>query len=127
MIGDAVRELLVNDATLSGIIGKRMFPQMIPQGTGMPVIAYSIANTQPKSCKVNGEYLDEVDISLLIFSKNYGETEQIGQRVRKVIDDYSGTVKGKELSISYNGEKDNASEQAKLYGKSQSYKVFYKH
>jgi hypothetical protein len=50
-VGNAIYNLLANDATVSGFVGVKIYPAEIPQAVEMPAIIYSINGIEPENDK----------------------------------------------------------------------------
>jgi hypothetical protein len=49
MLDEAIADLLVNAATLSGLVNGRVYPDTVPQSVTLPAVAYSIISDIPET------------------------------------------------------------------------------
>lgn len=90
-LGAAIRTILTADATLTGLVSSRIYPDMPPQGTTYPCIVYMIIATDPTNTKEGVSQLDNVRLDVNIYAENYDSGVTIAERVRTLLDGYSGT------------------------------------
>lgn len=92
--------ILNADATLKSEVGSdstgniKVYPQTPPQDVTMPFVVITRSNTLPTDTKDAPSVLDEVSIQIDCYSKTYAKTQTIKDRIRTLLDNYSGTVGG---------------------------------
>lgn len=92
-VGATIRAVLIADATLTGQVAQRIFPDSIPQSTSYPCIAYTVIGTDPTNTKEGASQLDNLRIQFDIYSQSYDTSATISERVRTLLDNYkSGSV-----------------------------------
>ena len=128
--GIVVFGLLNADATTTGLVGGRIFPDVAPQREIRPGIVYQEISRVPTNTNgPNGASdLDICRVQITMYSTTRAYTESIGTAVRNVLKNvYATTVSGIyvdwcrfESSITYF---DNLSDQDGLYVLAQDYKI----
>ena len=107
-LGKLTYNLLSNDATITGLVGSRIFPVQIPQDTGYTAIVYQHTSQLPTNIKDGPSPLDVIDMSLVIYSTSYSDAQDIAARCRVIFDHYQGTVQGVSVDkISFANQSDN--------------------
>ena len=48
-LGETIRSLLVADATLSGLVGTRIYPNEMPEGVTLPAVVYQVISDVPEN------------------------------------------------------------------------------
>ena len=104
-IGNAIYSLLTSDGTLSSAIGTKVFPDTVPQGQLFPAVVYTVVGTDPTDAKDGASPLDVLRIQIDTYSTSYDSTQTIKDRIRTVLDRYSGTVQMMNIdSIRFSGD-----------------------
>lgn len=92
--GKAIHELLTSDVDVSAIAGDRIFPQIAAQGASFPFVVYVLQDTSPSDTKSGVSTLDEVRYDIVVASETYAQASDLTNKIRAVLDRYSGTVSG---------------------------------
>lgn len=92
--GKAINALLSADADVSAIVGDRIYPQIAAQGASFPFVVYVLQDTSPSDTKSGVSTLDEVRYDIVVASETYAEASDLTNKIRAVLDRYSGTVSG---------------------------------
>lgn len=92
--GKAIHELLTSDVDVSAIVGDRVFPQIAAQGASFPFVVYVLQDTSPSDTKSGVSTLDEVRYDIVVASETYAQASDLTNKIRTVLDRYSGTVSG---------------------------------
>jgi hypothetical protein len=98
MIGISLFTLLSADTILTGLVGTNIFPVEANQRKEDPIIIYWVKSVEPTDTKENVSNEDWVKGEIMVYSKNYDLMQTISKRVRTILDKYSGTVAGNEIS-----------------------------
>jgi hypothetical protein len=115
-VGNAIYNLLANDATVSGFVGVQIYPAEIPQAVEMPAIIYSINGIEPETTKDGPSKLDTYTIEIVAFSNKYDEMIDIYQAIRDKIDRYTGTVASINIDqINFTGFDREYSKEARIH------------
>lgn len=93
MIQGIVQNLLDN-ATVSGIVGTKVYPVVAPQGVKKPYITARIIANDPNSNKDAVSTLDTVHFQIVSYSEKYTQADAIDNAVRACTDNASGEVEG---------------------------------
>lgn len=127
MIGDVIFSLLSNDATVSGLVGLKIYPYIGNDNIVYPYIIYDQTSLQPTDTKDGVSELDVVSYDIEIYTKNPADLTTLSNAVRDVLDRYSGTVNTKLIdSIRYLGENSGFSLEDRVYLRVQNYSIRYK-
>jgi len=119
MIGKAIYNILSNDATLTGLVGTNIFPQIAPQDTNAPFVVYVTSNTIPSQHKDGAAPNDQVDT----YAKTHSSAVNISEQIRTLLEDYEGTANGINIKTSWLDNQQDGDFVADLhfYGISQTY------
>ena len=94
MIGKVIKSVLEDDAPLALIVPTaRIYPYVMNEGTPLPAIIYTIDSVTPEYSK-DGWATDEINFSVVSFSKNYTELQSIVAAVRTALERINGTIEG---------------------------------
>ncbi|NBS67650.1 DUF3168 domain-containing protein [bacterium] len=87
----AMRARLIGDATLTGLIGTRIYPGKAPQDPTLPYVVYHRISTT-RTPTLNGPTLvPETRIQLDIIATSQASAELVATAIRNRIDGYTGT------------------------------------
>jgi hypothetical protein len=127
MIGDVIYNLLSNDATVSGLVGLKIYPYLGTENIVYPYIIYDQTTLQPTDTKDGVSELDTISYDVEIYTKSPSELTSIANAVRNVLDRYNGTVNTKLIdSIRYLDENSGFSLDDRVYLRIQNYSIRYK-
>lgn len=123
MIGKALYELLVADATLTELVGTRIRPWPLPQANIFPAIAHIVEEKPVMRCD-GGTKIIKADVTIGIFSENLLTAENIGVHVVRILDTYVGTAGGVNVQsmMLVNGT-DDFDEELRLHYVKQTYNI----
>lgn len=93
-LGKAIKSLLVAAPSVNNTVSGRIFPDMVPQETAFPLIAYTIINEDPTKIKGAVSPLDTVAVQIDIYSQSYETTQALNDAVRSTLDKFRGTQNG---------------------------------
>lgn len=93
-VSAAIRTILVNDATVSGLVGSRVYPQILPDGKSMPAITYQRQDKNPHDGLAGSFDTGVYSYEISCWSDDYDEAASLGTAVQAALVDYSGTVSG---------------------------------
>lgn len=126
MIGDVIYSLLSNDATVSGIVGVKIFPSIALQEIALPYIVYEESNNQPTNTKDGKSELDVVSYDIEIYAENPSDLSSLSYAVRNCLDRYTGIIGGKRIdSIKYVSENTGYSLEDRVYLRVHNYDFRY--
>lgn len=125
-IGKVIYSVLSGDATLTGLVsGNNIYPVTPPQNTGFPFIVYTTTNTQVTDEKDGTSPIDIRTVQVDMYAKSYDAVQTIKDRVRTLLDGYSGTVSATVVQgCRMESEDDGAYiEEVNVYAVSQAYRI----
>jgi len=94
MIAKGIFSILSGDSTLTAIVGTRIYPVIAPQSETLPdnyIVFKEIANN-PRDTKSGVSELDTIRLQIESWSDKHDEMETIDQRIRDLLDRYTGTA-----------------------------------
>lgn len=98
MITKAVISLLLTNSALSAIVGNRIYPNTIKNGSAYPALYVSTDSMEKIGCDdASGNYSGKIEI--VVFASSYEHAHNAIKVIRKQLDDYSGVVEAVGLSI----------------------------
>jgi hypothetical protein len=93
-VSSAIRSILVADSAVYGLVGSRVYPQILPDGKAMPAITYQRQYKNPHD-GLSGSFGTGVyNYDVSCWSDNYDEAESLGTAAQAALVDYAGTVGG---------------------------------
>jgi hypothetical protein len=105
MVEIAIRDLLLADTTVSGKVGTRIYPVVLPTDCAYPAITYQlISDTSSPTLTSTGQQQKRVQIDC--WSKTYLEAKQLQTAVRAVLDGFAGALS--DGTLIQNCQHDNA-------------------
>ena len=124
IIGKAIYNILLNDATIYGIVGANIFPELAPPDIDVPYIVYSILSNSPSDVKEDGGSVDVAQIEVYSFEKTYDNAIDLGVAVRGALDRNSGTFNTVQVqSIQYANEQMDVNEARQIWAAIQDYSI----
>lgn len=124
-VGAAIRAILVADGTLTGLIGAKVYPNTIPPKTDFPCVAYTVLDTEPTDTKEGASELDNIRMQIDVYTLNYDDTQTIANRIRTLLDQYSGTSASENIDLCFFQGQQEGDYQADLgvFWLSQTYEI----
>ncbi len=123
----AIRARLAGFAGLSALVGTRIYPNFIPEGSTLPAIAYEVISAERESAMGADIGTSHFRIQLTIFATSYSETGQlldVATQTRLALQRFSGTVAGVEIcNIFIENDLDIYGENVVQFQRIQDYKV----
>lgn len=80
-----IYNILANDAGVSALVGNRICPVTLPQGTAFPAIVYSEVNINPNYTKDANSRLDQVRVQIDCLALTYEDTASLADAVREAL------------------------------------------
>lgn len=131
MIGKAIYHILTSNATVTGYVGTRIFPVIVPQTTERPCIAFRIVSNDPHETKQMVSKIDRMRFDLSIFTEEYDKPGyppiyEIADAVRDALDKvtedtYNGVTIGEMI---FENEREGYEEAHESFVRTQTYGVF---
>lgn len=123
-VGKAIYNILTNDATVNGIVGTNIYPEIAPPNIDVPYIVYSVLSNSPSDSKEDGGAVDVSNIEVYNFQSTYNNAIDLGVAVRAALDRKNGTYGGVKLqSIQYANEQMDVNETRHIWVSIQDYSV----
>ena len=104
----ALRARLIDDATMTGYVGTRIYPGRAPQKPTMPYIVYHrISTVRSATLDAGNTKVPEVRMQCDVIAASQSEVETIMNQMRIVMDNFRGTSSGVVvLGVSVSDEQD---------------------
>ena len=104
----ALRARLIDDATMFGLVGNRIYPGRAPQKPTMPYIVYHrISTVRSATLDTGNTKVPEVRMQVDVIATTQSEVEAILNQMRLVMDNFRGTSSGVTvLGVSVDDEQD---------------------
>jgi hypothetical protein len=104
----ALRARLIDDATMFGLVGNRIYPGRAPQKPTMPYIVYHrISTVRSATLDTGNTKVPEVRMQVDVIATTQSEVETILNQMRLVMDNFRGTSSGVTvLGVSVDDEQD---------------------
>jgi len=93
----AVRSVLVNDATVSGIVSARVYPQRRPMSTSVPALVYQNVHGETNQALATQGGMQRTRLSIECIDSTYGGTKTLRNAVEGALINYSGTLEGETI------------------------------
>ena len=119
--------MMQDDATVSALVGIRVYPELAPEGVSMPYLVYSVVSNSPSDAK-DGTPIDEAQVELYSVASTYLAANDLADKVRAAMDRKSKTVSVAEgdvvvQSCHYTNEVTEVSADRKTYVSIQDYTI----
>ncbi len=99
----AIYSLLSSNTAITNIVGNKIYPDTIPQGTTNPCITFSEISVIPNNTKTSTSKLDLCTVTINNYHNSQMLAKQLGQITRSILDGYKGTVANCNIqSITFN-------------------------
>lgn len=94
MVEQGLKSRLGSDASLTAMVGTRIFPQVAPQSSPFPRITYQRISSGRRKTLDGIEGLVAASIQIDCWSKDYREAKNVANRVRVLVDGFKGSWAG---------------------------------
>ncbi len=122
MIGKAIYSLLTADATVSGIVGTKVYPYLAVEDIAYPYIVYTEEALEPTDTKDGVSELDTVTVQIELYSETLTELNTLADAVRTELDRYSGSNSGLTIqSVHFQAQDSGYSDVDRVYLMIQQY------
>ncbi len=115
--------LIASDATANGLLGGRVYPQVLRQSSAYPAAAINVKNTDPANTKTGPSDLDRITVQIDVYAANATAAEQASEAIRGILD-YNST--GDIECIFFLRTIDGLSEKPELIRKLSEYSIIYR-
>ena len=89
MIEQYLREWVISDPAISGIIGTRMYPQFVPENAAVPAIAYSMVSDQATMIMTGPASVRNPRIQLSIVAKTQPAVSDLAEKLKVRINSWN--------------------------------------
>ena len=90
-VEQVLRQILVDNAAVAGVVSTRVFPHDVPQGQDLPAIVYVLDDTKPLA-HLAGRGGVVADFELMCLADGYGTAKDLAEKTREALAHYTGTV-----------------------------------
>ena len=116
---------LVNDATLSGLIGVKLYPENVPQGIELPACYYMSDNNPPQYCD-NGTAVITGVFTVVAYARTKISTMTIADAITASLSRYAGTLAGEKIEFcQWSNSQDDYDEQNRVFIRECNFDVTY--
>ncbi len=91
MIGDIITNLL-NDGSITTIVGQRIFPVHVAQDADLPAIMVTITDMETHPTKTATSTDDIVELDLTVYSRSAKQCFDVAELIRTRLDNFTGTM-----------------------------------
>jgi hypothetical protein len=77
-----LRDTLINNDDVYALVGNKVFPLVIPQGTKLPCITFQRLRSYPANTLSGASGLEKVDLEIDVWGMEYGQTKDVAKAVR---------------------------------------------
>jgi hypothetical protein len=91
-VAQDLRTFLLADATISGLIGTRLFPLRLPQNPTLPAMTYSWISGDRVHTMAGARGPSRPRLQFDAWAKTYLEAEAVFEALRKRLDGFQGTA-----------------------------------
>lgn len=92
LIESAIYSLLKNDGTINGLVGTKIYPNLVPQSIAMPAITYQEISSPREYTASGATGTTEARFQINCWDDNYSGAKEVAEAVRKKLSGYKGTV-----------------------------------
>lgn len=93
----AIRSVLVNDNTVSGIVSARVYPQRRPMSTSVPALIYQNVSSETNQAVATQGGIKRTRLSIECIDSTYGATKTLRNAVESALINYTGTLEGETI------------------------------
>ncbi|MFA5546647.1 MAG: DUF3168 domain-containing protein [Sphaerochaetaceae bacterium] len=125
MIEQAIRYILVNDATVKAIT-TRCYPVTLPQSPTYPLILYTKISGDRDHVLQGASGMAHPRFQIDAWAETYTAAKTLADAIREALDGYRGTASGTRIgSCLIDSERDIYESEIKIYRVSQDYLVWH--
>ena len=92
MIEESLRQELLADATLTGLVATRIYPGHRPQGTAEPAVTLRLARRTPLEDLDGCIGIDQSLMQIEAWATDYATAHQVTAAIVDVLEDFMGTM-----------------------------------
>jgi hypothetical protein len=125
-IASDLRTYLLADATLTTLVGTRMYPLKLPQAPTMPAIIYTWISGARVHSTDGPSGLSNPRVQFDCWAQTYLEAEALLEALRKRLDGFQGTAGSSWIqAVFFETERDGYDDDTELYRRSADFFVWY--
>jgi len=96
VIEEALRTVGTADSTLTGLIGTRLYPMVIPRGAALPAVAYQRISTNRESAMAQtaGAGLPWARFQFSCYDSTYSGAKAVANALKAAYNEYGAVVSG---------------------------------
>ena len=117
-----LRTFLLTDATLSGLVGVRLYPNILPQNPTMPAVTITIISGDRQSSNDGPGGLNGPRVQIDCWGTSYASADAVFEAIRKKLD---GKKSGIILGAFMDSDRDFYEPEPKYYRRSADYFVWH--
>ena len=90
----AIRQIIIGDSNVTALLasGTSVFPTVLPQSKPYPAVTLMLGDSKPNDSKTSTSTIDNVQLVVGIWAKEYATAQAIDTAIRNSIDGFSGGV-----------------------------------
>lgn len=92
MLAKAIYPLLNNDATLTALVGSKIYPVKAPQNTSVPFVVFTVNATLPVNTKEGVATKEQKQLQVDTYASTLANAGDIAEAIRNILDNHSGTT-----------------------------------
>lgn len=124
---EALVSLVNDDSTLSGLIGTRFYPLVVPVDQALPAAAYQVITTQREYVMEGQSGFSGPRVQITVTANSYDEARTVAEAFRSLLSGYRGT----EESVVFHGiflenEYDGYSFETEIKTVRQDYRIHFR-
>lgn len=77
-----LKDLLLADEGVAAIVGHKIFPLVIPQGTKLPCVSFQRISGMPANTLLGASGLEKINIEIDAWAKNYADAKDLAIAIR---------------------------------------------
>lgn len=112
--------LLLDDADLAALVGKKVFALVIPQGTKLPCVSFQRISGEPANCLDGHSGLENITLQMDAWGRTYAEAKQVAKAIRAAMP-ATGEIFGARLTM----DQDLHDEETKCFRVSMDYEIWF--
>jgi predicted exporter len=87
-----LRSAMIADATVSGLVGSRIYPVLAPASAALPFVTWRRTGIEREQTLGNPMGVPRVTIEFAIYGTTYNQARQAADAMRVILDGYGGTA-----------------------------------
>ena len=87
-----LRSALIANATVSGLVGSRIYPVLAPASASLPFVTWRRSGIEREQTLGNPMGVPRVTVEFSIFGTTYNQARELADAMRLVLDGYGGTA-----------------------------------